>query len=89
MLIRLRIQYSYFFTYLKELKQNVTINKLSSVFKEILFGVLQCSVLDPMWFNVYLNDLFLRLNSLDPQNSANDNTFARACKNLTNLLDTL
>ena len=51
----------FFYSYLKRCKQNVKINNTYSLFKELLSGVSQGSILGPILFNILINDLFLWL----------------------------
>ena len=65
------------YSYLKRRKQSVRINNTYSSFQTLLSGVPQGSVLGPILFNFYINDLFLFVNE-----DADDNTLAYFFKTL-------
>ena len=73
-------------SHLKDRKQNVTINNIFSEFENILSGVPQGSILGPILFNIFLNDLFLCIKKLDLHNFADDNTITATCNTLTGKL---
>ena len=65
------------------------INNTYSSFQTILSGVPQGSVLGPILFNVYLNDLFLFIKQATLYNYADDNTLACFSKTLPDLVRAL
>ena len=75
--------------YLKDRKQNVRINNIFSAFQNILSGVPQGSILGPILFNIFLNDLFLCIKKSDLHNFTDDFTITATCNTLTGLLKTL
>ena len=68
---------TFFYWYLKRHKQNVRINKTHSVFQILLSGVPQGSILGPLLFNIFINDLYVWVSKTDLLNFADDNTITQ------------
>ena len=64
----------WFKSYLTNRKQFVSINGHDSHEVDMLYGVPQGSILGPLLFNIYINDLFLFCNSFEIANYADDCT---------------
>ena len=62
-----------FYLYLKRRKQNVRINNTHSVFRILLSVIPQGSTLEPLLFNIFINDLYLWVSKSNLLNFADGN----------------
>ena len=77
------------YSYFKRWKQKVKVNNFLSDFLTFLSGIPQESILGPILFNIFLNDLLLTLNLSDLFKFADGNTILTTADNIDYLLLTL
>ena len=61
-------------SYLENRQPRVKVNGSFSTYKYLKLGVLQGSVLGPLFFNIYINDLLLSIQETETCNYADDTT---------------
>ena len=80
---------TFFLSYLKGRKQTVNIKGKLSIFMDILAGVPQGSILGPILFNIFINDIINIFDICDINNFADDNTLSAMANNIPKLIDYL
>ena len=75
-------------SYLQNRKQCVKIKGLRGLLKLIKAGVPQGSILGPILFNIFINDIYYVLQS-DLHNFADDNTFSAVAETISELVKSL
>ena len=73
-------------SYLTDRKQRVKVNGSFSTWTETVLGVPQGSVLGPLLFNIYLNDLFMFLEETEICNYADDTTIYACGPNIEDVI---
>ena len=76
-------------SYLEIRQQRVKINGSFSSYKHLHLGAPQGSVLGPLYFNIYINDLLLSIQETDICNYADDTTIYTCDTRLENVVSTL
>ena len=75
--------------YLTPRKQRVKIGSSYSIWNEIKRGVPQGSILGPLFFNAFINDIFMFIEKTEICNFADDNTIYDCGEDLSNILENL
>ena len=79
----------YMKSYLTNRKQRVRVNKTFIEWERITAGVPQGSILGPLAFNIFLDDIFLFVSNASLSNYADDNTLYTFGDNLKKIKDNL
>ena len=79
----------YILSYLKDRTQSTRINNFYSLFQLIVSGLPQGSILGPILFNLFINDLFYFIQNANIHNYADDNTLSAFSNSIPNLIKLL
>ena len=77
------------YNYLSGRKQRTKVNNVCSEWNELETGTPQGSILCPLIFNIYINDIFYFVNEDTVVNFADDNTLHTIQSNIETLLNNL
>ena len=79
----------YIYNYLSNRKHRTKVNNSFSMWADIISGVPQGSILGPLIFNIYMNDIFYFVEESNLTNYADDNTPHDTAPNIDELIDSL
>ena len=79
----------FFFDYLSCRKQRTKIRSAYSNWSEVLRGIRQGSILGPLLFNIFINDIFFFIEKSEICNFADDNTLYSCDRNLLRIKENL
>ena len=75
--------------HLSKRQQKTKINQSYSTWKDILFGVLQGSILGPISFNIFVSDLFLVVKDVNFASYVDDNIIYQSGKTVDDVINDL
>ena len=76
-------------SYLTMRKQRVKLGQTQSEWHEILKGVLRGSIIGPLLFNIFMNDMYYFINECQLYGYVYDNTLSKTAKNVESLTRSL
>ena len=76
-------------SYLSSRRQRVKLGSVTSSWQDTFIGVPQGSILGPLLFNIFMNDIFYVIDDCQLYNYADDNTICAYDKDLDALIHTL
>ena len=80
---------AYIFSYLSGRKQRTKVNNSFSKWSDIISGIPQGSIIGPLLFNIYINDIFYVVNENNLTNYADDNTPYAIDSNIETIINNL
>ena len=80
---------TFFYSCLKNRKENVKINNICSIFQILLSGVSRESILGPILFNIFINNLLMSTKNSELHNFIDDNTIPSSSGTLSQLIKDL
>ena len=81
--------FAFVWAYPTKRKQRVKLSGCASDWMELLKCVPQCSILGPIFFNIFMNDIYATITRSSLYNYADDNTISVICDTKQDAIDAL